>query len=291
MRPSASKLLLWSLAGVVISAVTFVVMVQFRNGQRVDFSAFEGRKWMSLVFRRYAASAVRHLTPLVVMGTVVASIVVAQTRRGVVAAVSVGLCVPSTVILGWTLKAALPRHELVPGSWINAENTYPSGHMATVTVAMLAAVSVSPPRWRSSVTALAIGAVTAQTLAVAASGWHRPSDLMGGLGIAVGVSAITSIPVVSRWEGDPVQPSPGWCSTVTGVLVGLSVVLYVSLAWLVVGRLVGRRSYGSFVAHAMVLMSITAAGYVIAIVHSRIVDAVDGASRDRAGQASGAPSL
>lgn len=192
MRRATFALLLWALFGVTLTTIAFVVMVRLHVGQRIDFSAYEGRKWMSHGFRRVLTFVVRFVTPLIVLSTAVASVVVAYRRRSARAAVAAAVAAPAVLLTTTMLKVVLPRPDLLEGSWISTRNTYPSGHLATVTVVMLVAISVSPPSWRPSVTAIAGVTVALHTLAIAASGWHRPSDLVGGLGVAVAVGAVTA---------------------------------------------------------------------------------------------------
>lgn len=269
------RLLAWAVAGFALAAATYLVMVRLRHGQRIDFSAYEGRKWTWIFLRRNVALLVRILTPVVVVAVAAASTAVAGVRRGAVAATAAALSVPVVLAVGSTLKAVLPRHELLPGSWISADNTFPSGHLAVVVVVMLVAVSVSPPAWRNVVTAAAVGVVTLQTLGVAASGWHRPSDLVGGLGVAVAVSGVASIPIVVQWRGERRRPDRPWFTSALGCVICLMATTYVGLVWIGIGRLLGRRSYGSFVGYTVIVVSIVIVGSIITLAHARLVDSVD----------------
>lgn len=275
MRRAPSRLGMWALVGLGVVGATFSVMVLLRHGQRLDFSAYEGRKWTSLTQRRSASWVMRTATPVVVVATLMATAIVAGARRGVVAAASTLLSVPVALVAAWTLKAVLPRPDLLPGSWVSVENTFPSGHVAGMATAMLMAVSVSPPAWRPRVAAVAVGALAIQVIGVSASGGHRTSDLVGALGLAVAVAAVCSVAVVSSWRGDPEPTSQKWYSDPTGVVVCLLGTSYAGLVWLGVGRVFGRASYGRFPLYATaVLLAALLAGAAV-VLHARVVDSVD----------------
>ena len=279
MRHPLKALLLWALLGVSAAAATFVVMVRFQAGQRADFSAFEGRKWTSLELRRFTAVLVRIGTPAVVLVTTAVSAVVAQRRRGAVAAAAVVTGVAAVALLARMLKATLPRDDQLAGTWVAVRNTYPSGHMAALAVVMLIAVAVSPPNRRSLVTALAAGSVSALAVGLAASGWHRPSDLIGALGVAVAVGAVTSMVISGRWRDGPVpRADASWWSRRAAVMAGAGAILLVCSTWFAVGRLLGRPSHGSFALHAAVTSLIAAMGYGVVVIHANLVDAADAAT-------------
>lgn len=274
-----SKLLWWATVGALVAVASYVAMVRFPVGQRIDFSAYEGRKWIDLAFRQDVTLVVRFATPVVVIGAAVAAVLVAARRRGLVAAVAAAAGLPVTVFLASGLKGLLPRHELLPGSWISADNTFPSGHVASVAVTMLVAVSVSPPRSRPAVSIVAVAAVSLQILGIAGSGWHRPSDIVGGLGLAVVVAALASIPIVRGWRGRPEPSRQPWWSAPENIVRGSLAVVSATLLWYGFGRLLGGRSYGSFLLHLFTIQSVVVVGFSMVVLHSRIVDADDVAQR------------
>lgn len=278
MRRPLKLLLLWALLGASVAAVAFLVLVRIHFGQRVDFSVFEGRKWTSLDLRRFTAAVVRVETPSVVLVTTAASAVVAQRKRGAVAAVGVVTGVAAAMFLARVLKAGLPRDDQLDGTWVAIQNTYPSGHMAVLATAVLIAVAVSPPNRRPLVAALAVGSVCAQVIGLAASGWHRPSDLIGALGVAVAVGAVVSAVITRGWRGHPLPSARPWWVRRPAVLAGAGVVLLVCSMWFAMGRLLGRPSHGSFVLHAVVTSLVAVVGYGVVVAHANLVDAADAAT-------------
>lgn len=278
MRRPLKLQLLWALLGASVAVAVFVLMVRFHLGQRVDFSAFEGRKWMSLEMRRSARAVVSVGTPMLVVAVAARSTVVALTRRGLGAAAAALASVPVALVLARMLKNLLPRDDQLVGSWVTGDNTFPSGHLAVLATAVLVAVSVSTPRRRPRVAALAAGLVAAQAVGVAASGWHRPSDLVGALGIAVGVSALAGMVIAGGRRGGSLRPRERWYVKRDSVLHGGGAILLLVWTWFVVGRLLGRPSYGDFLAHVAAVSLVVVLGYASVVVHARLADAADDAA-------------
>lgn len=277
------RLLVWALAGLVVLIAVYWVAVRLQFGQRVDFSAFEGRKWTALWARRRVARVVLVLTPLAVVAVTGWSVVIAARFRGWSAAVVVGAAPAAVIPIARVLKDALPREELLDGSWISATNGYPSGHAAALTAAALGAVTVSPPHLRPRVAVVAVAASAGHMLAMFGSGWHRPSDLVGGLGLAVLVSALAAWVAAPRWSSRPEAVPVPWYTRTDAVGACLAAVGAVSLSWLVLIRLAGSPNYGSFALHA--LLAVCATGMVAAsvVIHSVLVTAADVACTDELG--------
>lgn len=279
----------WSAGGFLVLVVTFVVMVELRVGQRFDFSAFEGRKWTPVVVRHRVALGVRAVTPVVVVGTAVASMAVAYLRRGKVAAVAAAACAPTVLVLSRFLRAMIDRDDLLHGTWVTTRNTYPSGHVAVLVAVVLVAIAVSPPRWRQSVATAAVVVTTCQILGVAASGWHRPSDLAGALGLAVAVGAALSAVVVGRWRGDSQPIGTGWSATVPGALIGAALLVGATTVWFGGLRLLGGRNYGSYTLHVLATQWIVLLGYGVVVAHTALVSLSDRGSRAPSSPAGRAP--
>jgi membrane-associated phospholipid phosphatase len=106
----------------------------------------------------------------------------ALTRRvgAAIAGIAALLCSAGGSLV---LKAAVPRPDLgVAGS--TAHNSFPSGHVAAATGLLLAFVLALPGRarwWFAAPGAVAAWAVGAATMI---AGWHRLSDVLGGVALA-----------------------------------------------------------------------------------------------------------
>jgi membrane-associated phospholipid phosphatase len=85
------------------------------------------------------------------------------------------------------LKGALaaPRYEPVLRWEQLGEAAFPSGHVTAVAALVLAALLVVPAPWRRPTAALGAFATAAVGWAVAALHWHAPSDVLGGLLVAL----------------------------------------------------------------------------------------------------------
>ncbi len=275
MDRGSRRLVAWSMLGAGTLVLTYLLMVRLGAGQWLDDVALDGRKSTRLAARRAVAAAVRLLTPAAVVVVTGWSVVVAARLRGVAAALAAGAATLATVALARVLKSGLPRDDRLVESFVGPENSYPSGHTAVAVTLALMAISVSPPRWRAAVTTAAVVAIGFHTVGMAGTGWHRPSDLVGGIGLAVMVSAIASLVVVRSWRGTVEDPPSQWFadSRRAGIVVGLAVAI--SLSWYVVIRLLGTSSYGSFKAHLVLTLATVGLAVGVVVAHSRLVDAAD----------------
>lgn len=196
----ALQLLLLGLLATLVLFSLYLVFLRTAPGQRFDDIAFEGRKATRLAARRPATFLVHVLTvPSLLLGC--AWILVDTVRRGwwrtgVVALISVAL----TVVLARLLKGVLIRPELVELAYSNSRNTLPSGHTAAVMAVLLAAVSACQSSSRAFLGSVAAVLAAIYMTALIGSGWHRPSDVVAGMALAVAVASITTATRLSIFE-------------------------------------------------------------------------------------------
>ncbi|MFN7151425.1 MAG: phosphatase PAP2 family protein, partial [Microthrixaceae bacterium] len=201
-----------------------VVFMRTFPGQRLDDLAFEGRKATYLSARRASAFLVRHLTiPAVLAG--VAGILVLATRRGVWRAGLVAVAsIAATVLGARLLKLLLPRPELSELANATHDNTFPSGHSAAIMATALALLSVGGDAFRRTMLPLAVVGVVGYSAAMVGSGWHRPSDVGGGLMLAVAVVSVAT-GLMDRREGAGAVAPLGWQARDLGrLMLAVSVV-------------------------------------------------------------------
>lgn len=106
-------------------------------------------------------------------------------RRWRLGVAGAGVVLGSTLVAN-VLKAAIPRPELgVPGS--TTHNSFPSGHVTVATSLLLAVLLVVPARARGWVALLGTAGVSVVGAATMIAGWHRFSDLVGGLLVSAAV--------------------------------------------------------------------------------------------------------
>jgi membrane-associated phospholipid phosphatase len=217
-RTRPTRLLLLALAAGIVMVIAYVVFMRTFPGQRLDDLAFEGRKATYLSARRASTFLVRHLTiPAVLAG--VALILVMAARRGTWRAGAVAVASIGASVLGARLlKLLLPRPELSELANATYDNTFPSGHSAAVMATALAVLSVGGDAFRRTVMPLAVVGVVGYSAAMVGSGWHRPSDVGGGLMLAVVVVSVATALRVLR-EGPVVLVPLGWQAQDLGRLV------------------------------------------------------------------------
>ncbi|GAB4106654.1 hypothetical protein GCM10028790_56730 [Micromonospora taraxaci] len=106
-------------------------------------------------------------------------------RRLVAGAVGVGMVVGAVLTAG-ALKSALPRPELQIES-STTHNSFPSGHVAAATALLLAFMLVLPGWARRLLAVPGAAGVSVIASATMIAGWHRFSDVLGGvlLGVAL----------------------------------------------------------------------------------------------------------
>ncbi|MEI7885858.1 MAG: phosphatase PAP2 family protein [Actinomycetes bacterium] len=212
----------------------YVIFVRTAPGQRFDDIAFEGRKATRLAARRPATFLVHMLTvPSILIGCL--AIAVDTFRRGWWRTGAVALCsVGLTGLLARLLKGALGRPSLVDLAYASSRNSFPSGHSATVVAVLLAAVSACEPSVRAflaSACAL-LCAVYAATLL--GSGWHRPSDVLAGICLAVLVVATsTAARLLCFQEASDRPGNSAWWFEHLALLVRLGALRPVRMVWFV----------------------------------------------------------
>ncbi|CAB4709685.1 MAG: phosphatase PAP2 family protein [Actinobacteria bacterium] len=207
----ALQLLLLGLIATAVLFCLYLVFLRTAPGQRFDDIAFEGRKATRLPVRRLATFLVHILTvPSVLLGCVwVAADTVRRGwwRTGVVALISVAL----TVVFARLLKGALIRPELVELAYSSSRNTLPSGHTAAVMAVLLAAVSACQASIRVFLAPVAAVLAAIYMTALIGSGWHRSSDVVAGMALAVVVASITTATRLLLFEDSANSVgNPGW---------------------------------------------------------------------------------
>jgi membrane-associated phospholipid phosphatase len=172
--------LLLGVAGTVVVAASWLLLVADRHGRRVDHAV------MLAVQDRFSSvqDGVLDLLRLVDVASVglvlvvVAGIALVRRRPGVAVAGVALVLLTQAITQG--LKAVLPRE----GS---AENSLPSGHVTVITALVIALALALPAVWRVVVGLLGAVGVAGASVAVMAVGWHRPSDVIAAFGVIAAV--------------------------------------------------------------------------------------------------------
>ena len=192
----------WAVSAISLGvfATFYVVFVLTPWGQQVDDELLEWFRAESLT--RTALTNALHLinvSTIAITGIVVILIGVIRRRLpiGFVAAFSFGMA----IVIAEVFKLVLPRPEHQPE--MDAAlgrvgvDTYPSGHSTIITAGVIALLWA----WgtaRRSVWMLGAGIVLVVVSATVIAGWHRPSDGVGGVSIAVAVMSAAA--AIMAWR-------------------------------------------------------------------------------------------
>lgn len=135
------------------------------------------------------ADGLAHLAdplPLVLLLAVACAVALGRgrPRQALAAAVVVAGANVTTQLLKGLL--AHPRYQSILGESQIAAASFPSGHTTAAASIAIAFLLVVPSRWRSLTALLGAGFVFAVGCSVVVLDWHYPSDVAGGLLVAVG---------------------------------------------------------------------------------------------------------
>lgn len=214
----------WASASLLM--VLYAVFGLTHTGSSLDQSVRTARDDTATGLLWLAHHLLAAINPFTVAMATVVVTGLAWRRRGVRAGAETALGVVFALGLAESMKLWLPMLSHRPGAHLVLGGSFPSGHVAVTTALVLAFLSVLPPRRlrRFAVPAVVMTAGTA--LSTIAMGWHRPSDAIGGLLVAVathhGVRAVAcsrrlgaffsltlpsgSVPL-RPYEGQKVNPS------------------------------------------------------------------------------------
>jgi membrane-associated phospholipid phosphatase len=193
--------------GVAALAVSYVLAVWTRSGQALENAALRGADQVRDEDLANANDSLHAIT----IGSLVASLVLVGVialvrRRWDLAVAGVGVIVLGQVLAQGLKRLVLPRPELVDVVGDYTNNSFPSGHTTIAMTVMFALVLVVPYRLRGIMMffvvpwALAVGGYTITAK------WHRFSDTVGAMAIALICGCLASW-WLSRRGG--VIPFPG----------------------------------------------------------------------------------
>jgi membrane-associated phospholipid phosphatase len=160
-------------------------------GARIDSSVLGG--FMGLRGSRVeplgdAASHLADPTPFAVLALVLVSVAVARhrPRHALVVVVVLAGANVTTQLLKPVMTAARPAD----ASSVTPLAHWPSGHSTAAMTLALCLVLVAPARWRPLAAAAGGVFAVAQAYGLLLMGWHYPSDVVGGFGVATGWLAL-----------------------------------------------------------------------------------------------------
>lgn len=171
-------MLFWLCVGVV----SYVLGVRSEIGQRAEETVLDASR-----FSTDPPAPLGLVTPASVALAILILCVVALASHGVSRAVYIGVSATIAVVASQVLKGQmLTRPDFVA---YDAPNTFPSGHMTAFAVVAIALVLAVPRQLRVLVTLIGAVVMSVAGCQLIFFGWHRPSDVFGGVALAVVVFA------------------------------------------------------------------------------------------------------
>lgn len=140
-------------------------------------------------------------SPLVLGGLLAAVVLTGVLCRRFGAGLLGAAVVGGSVATARVLKLALARPNLGVAE-STTHNSFPSGHVAAAAALALAFLFALPPRARWWFALPAAAAVAAVGIATILAGWHRPSDVIGGVLTAATLCALAAALLAGSSEGD-----------------------------------------------------------------------------------------
>lgn len=174
-----------TLLSVLAVAGVYLLAVLSESGQRWEDTALTAADYPGSWFGLLNLVSI----PVIAIVTVLAAVVALARRRPGLAARAV-LIVGISTLTGQLLKhGVLDRPDL---SEMSTSNSFPSGHIIVVTALWIAIATVLPPIGRRIALILAVPFAAAVSAQLIGYGWHRLSDVIGGVLIVVAASALTT---------------------------------------------------------------------------------------------------
>lgn len=209
-RRTAARLMV--LAGVAVAAVggLYAAMVRTARGQAFEEAVLDGASRLPFGAGFSPTGRVGAVSVASIAVVLLAAVAVAVARGRPRLAAAVVVMTGGALTTVWTLQhVVLPRPGLVPTTYAEGRNSFPSNHTAVGMVLAAAVLMVVPLRlrpWGWVVVGL-FGATFGVSTVVA--GLHRPSDVLAGHLVVVAWACVTAaLLVVWRGSSDVGDPPP-----------------------------------------------------------------------------------
>lgn len=222
------------LAG-AFAVLLYLVFVRTPIGQRWDDRAYLGSLVAGLESRQRITSILHEIRISTLVLMVALLLVIGLLRRRFATAVITAVAFGGAVATAEVLKRVLHRPDLAPdmNTLINESNidTFPSGHATIATAFALGLLIVSSLRARLWIAAFGMLWAAGISTAALIAGWHRPSDLIGGVALATAwLAAATALATGRFGRVRPVGDAVRWLIPVGAAVLLLA--LGVLLAWI-----------------------------------------------------------
>lgn len=186
----------WALAGGALATylAVWVLLVNTRIGQQLDDRALLARRIIPKNIVQSIDSFLAFSTPLFAALFCLLFLILGwrtqRFRLGLAMSISVGV----TEIVGETVKYFETRPSLDPNLYEQlgnkSLNTFPSGTTALAVGFVLGLIALATQRSRNLTFRWGLLFIQLVAMFVVLAGWHRPSDALGGIALAVFFAAI-----------------------------------------------------------------------------------------------------
>lgn len=182
--------------GLVGTATVYALAVQTAVGQRLDNSLMDAFSVAGADHQRWAAALPN---PYLLLG-VCAVLALLGLLRGARTSLAVVVSVSVLMVSTQVLKPILPRPHLAD-QWV-MDNSLPSGHTGAAAAVGVALLLVLPRLLTPLAATIAVGLTTYMAMVVVMLSYHRPSDVIASV-----LLAVASLGVGLRVRGRPDGPS------------------------------------------------------------------------------------
>jgi membrane-associated phospholipid phosphatase len=199
-----SRLVLLAATAALAVWFTYRGLVTSTTGQHLDQLVMVG----SMAAAPVEPSHLRHLLHAVSVPSVAVAIAalatVAVRRSRPELGVGAAATVAGANLTTQALKHWLDRPDLLG---LGHTNSFPSGHVTVVASLAAGALLVSGRRAQPAVAVAGVAATALTAVATVALGWHRPSDVVGAVGVVAAWTALVAACTLGRSAAAP--PSSG----------------------------------------------------------------------------------
>lgn len=180
--PDVAARMITAVAAVAALAVTYLLAVQTEVGQVIDTSIMLAVA-SSTRDAHWPSAVLTAISPWTAVIATALLIFLACKGGGIRVAAATAMTAVGTILLSTVLKGILVRPALLDGY----ANSLPSGHTAAVAGIAAGATLASRAPWRFVVAFLGLLAVSVTGAATLSLEWHRPSDVLASVLIAIAV--------------------------------------------------------------------------------------------------------
>ena len=226
--PTFQTLVVTAVAAAVGVLVVYLLAVRTESGQRLDDLAFDGRRVQDPDATRVANDVLHSVTRSSLFLLTAGLMLLAFARRRIRLALLVGATVTASVVTTELLKTRILGRPMLDDVTGIEVNSYPSGH-ATIGMSLALGLVMVTPSHRLPI-ASGLGSFVAVMfgIGVLATGWHRPSDVLGAFLVCAAWFLIAAA-LIQRYGDAPTGPR-GHSVRVARVAAGIAGVLAVGAA-------------------------------------------------------------